>query len=101
VNIAGSSWKLYKGPNGDTTVFSFVADSQVNNFSGNVKHFLKYLVLHQGLPNSQYLTSVGAGELLKFKILNPCADCRTPAGTEPFTGSKADFVVSGYAIAIK
>ncbi|RAL67575.1 hypothetical protein DID88_008330 [Monilinia fructigena] len=30
--IAGVSWKLYFGPNGDTKVFSFVASSPVENF---------------------------------------------------------------------
>ena len=61
VTLAGTSWKLYKGPNGSTTVFSFIAESTVNNFSGNIKRFLHYLVMNQGLPNTQYLTSVGAG----------------------------------------
>ena len=61
VTIAGVSWSLYKGPNGSTTVFSFVASSQVANFSGDVKAFFTYLIANQGLSSSQYLTSVGAG----------------------------------------
>ena len=74
VNLAGSSWSLYKGPNGSTTVFSFVAESQVNSFSGDVKDFIDYLVSNQGLSDSQYLISVGAGKLIEIEILNPCAD---------------------------
>lgn len=61
VTLAGTTWKLYKGPNGSTTVFSFVAESQQTNFSGDLKTFLQYLISNQGLPSSQYLTSIGAG----------------------------------------
>lgn len=59
--IAGTTWKLYKGPNGSTTVFSFVAEQQVTNFSGDLISFFKFLESDQGLPSSQYLTSIGAG----------------------------------------
>jgi len=75
--IAGTSWKLYKGLNGAMTVFSFVASSQVSNFSGDLMTFIKYLETSQGLPSSQYLKSIGAG-------------------TEPFTGTNAVFKVSTY-----
>lgn len=61
VTLAGNSFKLYKGPNGSTTVFSFVAVSEVTSFSGDIKTFLQYLITNQGLSSSQYLTSVGAG----------------------------------------
>lgn len=60
--VAGTSWKLYKGPNGSTTVFSFLADSQVNDFSGDIMDFFDYLTSNEGLPDSQYLISVGAGK---------------------------------------
>lgn len=60
--IAGSNWKLYSGPNGDTTVFSFVADSEITDFHGDIKTFFRHLIHHHGLSKSQYLTSVGAGE---------------------------------------
>lgn len=59
--IDGHSFNLYKGPNGDTTVFSFVAASEITSFSGDVKAFFTYLVDDEGLSSSQYLTSVGAG----------------------------------------
>ena len=59
--IAGSTWKLFKGPNGSTTVFSFVADNQVTNFNGDLMAFFKFLTSSQGLPSSQYVTSIGAG----------------------------------------
>lgn len=67
VTINGVSWKLYKGPNGSTTVYSFVAASTTKSYSGDLKNFFTYLAKNQGYPTSQYLLSIGAG-------------------TEPFTG---------------
>lgn len=65
--IDGVTWKLFSGPNGATTVYSFVAESETSNFSGDLLNFYKYLESSQGFPSSQYLLSIGAG-------------------TEPFTG---------------
>ena len=65
--INGVTWKLYKGPNGSTTVYSFVAESEATNYSGDILNFFKYLESSDGFPSSQYLLSIGAG-------------------TEPFTG---------------
>ena len=59
--LAGHSWSLYKGPNGDTTVFSFVASSEITDFSGDIKDFFDYLTSNEGLSSSQYLISIGAG----------------------------------------
>ena len=81
VKIGNNFFKLYKGPNGSTTVFSFVATSQVANFNGDLKAFLTYLTTSQGLPASQYLISVGAG-------------------TEPFLGQNAVFSTSAYSCAV-
>lgn len=72
VTINGVSWKLYSGPNGSTTVYSFVAASTTNSYSGDIKNFFTYLINNQGYPSSQYLTSLGAG-------------------TEPFTGMLSRF----------
>ncbi|KAF2120139.1 endoglucanase A precursor [Lophiotrema nucula] len=80
--LAGTSWKLYKGTNGQMTVFSFVASSQVTSFSGDLMDFFKYLETNQGLSSSQVLQSVGAG-------------------TEPFTGSNAVLTVSGFSLTQK
>jgi xyloglucan-specific endo-beta-1,4-glucanase len=65
--IAGSSWKLYSGPNGDTTVYSFVATSTITSFNGDLNLFFKYLTSNQGVSTSMVATSL-------------------QAGTEPFTG---------------
>lgn len=79
--IGGVEFKLYSGPNGATTVYSFVATSTTTSFSGDLKDFFTYLIDNEGLSSSQYLTAVGAG-------------------TEPFTGSNADLTVSEYSVAV-
>lgn len=82
VTLAGQSWQLYNGKNGNMNVFSFVATSQVKSFNGDLKEFLTYLTSKQGVPSSQILTSAGAG-------------------TEPFTGSNAVFTTTGYTLSQK
>ncbi|KAE8146150.1 putative xyloglucan-specific endo-beta-1,4-glucanase A [Aspergillus avenaceus] len=80
-NVAGQNWSLYKGPNGQMTVFSFVAPSSVENFSADLNDFLTYLQQNQGLSSSQYLTHV-------------------QAGTEPFSGSNVKFTTSTYSVTV-
>ncbi|RAH45726.1 putative endoglucanase [Aspergillus aculeatinus CBS 121060] len=80
--IAGVNWKLYSGPNGDTTVYSFVADSTTESFSGDLNDFFTYLVDNEGVSDELYLTTL-------------------EAGTEPFTGSNAKLTVSEYSISIE
>ncbi|KAJ6141485.1 concanavalin A-like lectin/glucanase [Penicillium chermesinum] len=77
-NIGGVAWNLYKGSN-SWTVFSFVAQSTINDYSGDMNAFFQYLVQNQGVADSQYLQTIGAG-------------------TEPFTGDSATFNVSPYSI---
>ncbi|KAH6707739.1 concanavalin A-like lectin/glucanase domain-containing protein [Leptodontidium sp. 2 PMI_412] len=77
--ILGTKWNLFKGPNGDTTVFSFVAPSNQGNFEGDLKLFFNYLTSSQGVSTSAVVTSL-------------------QAGTEPFTGSNAVFTTSKYTI---
>ncbi|CZR57005.1 related to endoglucanase I precursor [Phialocephala subalpina] len=81
VTINSVSWNLYKGPNGSTTVYSFVASSSATSYSGDIKNFFTYLATYQSYPTSQYLTSIGAG-------------------TEPFTGSSAVFTTSAYSTVV-
>ncbi|KFY02849.1 hypothetical protein O988_01848 [Pseudogymnoascus sp. VKM F-3808] len=79
--IAGKQWNLYYGLNGNMKVYSFVAPSQVNSFSGDLKEFYTYLVASQGYSASQYITSIGAG-------------------TEPFIGTDAVMKTSGYSVVV-
>lgn len=107
-HVAGKNWKLYKGQNGQMTVFSFVAPSYIQDFSGgmltlsllmsahrlgkkheltflvaaDLKGFFDYLVSNQGMPSNQVLKSIGAG-------------------TEPFVGSNAVFTTSAYSVSPK
>lgn len=80
--IAGITWNLWSGKNGQMTVFSFVAQSQVTSFDGDMLEFATYLSKNQGFSMSQYLLSAGAG-------------------TEPFTGSNAVMKVSAYSLTIE
>lgn len=80
--IAGSSWSLYSGPNGDTTVYSFVASSEIESFSGDMMDFFNYLVDNEGVSDSMYITQL-------------------QAGTEPFTGSNAVFKTSSFTMSVK
>lgn len=79
--IGGVEFKLYSGPNGDTTVYSFVASSEQTSYSGDLINFFKYLEEYEGLSSSQYLLSI-------------------QAGTEPFTGSNAELYTSAYSVSL-
>ena len=81
VDILGTSWNLFNGMNGQMNVFSFVASSNVQNFSGDLTAFTEYLVANQGVSASQILQSVGAG-------------------TEPFIGSNAVLTTSKYSASV-
>jgi xyloglucan-specific endo-beta-1,4-glucanase len=80
VTLAGTSWKLYNGKNGQMNVYSFVATNPVQNFKGDVMEFVNYLTGKQGMPKSQILQSVGAG-------------------TEPFSGNNGVLTTSAYSFA--
>ena len=82
-NIAGYNWDVYKGPNGDMTVFSFLPANgkQINSFDGDVNKLFTYLIKSQGLSNKQFLKSVGAG-------------------TEPTLGQNAVFTTTGYSVKV-
>ncbi|KAF2849149.1 glycoside hydrolase family 12 protein [Plenodomus tracheiphilus IPT5] len=80
VTLAGVSWDLYNGKNGQMNVFSFVrVGSDVKGFKGDLNVFLTYLTSKQGVPKTQILQSAGAG-------------------TEPFSGSNAKLTVSAYSL---
>lgn len=59
--INGVSWQLFKGPNGSTTVFSFVAPSNINSWNGDLKLFFNYLTSSQGVSTNMVVTSLQAG----------------------------------------
>lgn len=62
VRLAGRTWALFIGMNGDMKVYSFVAPESVKSFSADVKHFFNYITNHHGFPaGEQYLTSKSGG----------------------------------------
>ncbi|KAG8948947.1 hypothetical protein FRC04_009148 [Tulasnella sp. 424] len=66
--VNGVTWKLFKGTVSTWTVFSYVAPSEITNFSQDLLPFITYLTANQGISTSQYLVQL-------------------QAGTEPFIGS--------------
>ncbi len=60
VNIAGTSWDLYRGNIG-WNVFSFVRTSNTQSVTFNIRDFLDNLVNRGWVSSSKYLTSVQAG----------------------------------------
>lgn len=81
-SIADATWELYSGTNGDTTVYSFVASSEIEDFSGDMMDFFNYLVSNEGVSDSLYVTQL-------------------QAGTEPFTGTDAVFSTTSYTISVE
>jgi hypothetical protein len=75
--INGVTWNLFEGPNGDTSVFSFVASQTITNWSGDMNKFFSYLVSSQGVSSSMVITSL-------------------QAGTEPFTGELSETQLPKY-----
>ncbi|KAH8682102.1 concanavalin A-like lectin/glucanase domain-containing protein [Xylariales sp. PMI_506] len=81
VTAGGVTFNLYSGPNGATTVYSFVATSTVTSFSADLMTFFDYLTAHEGVSSSYYITSL-------------------QGGTEPFTGTSATFTTSAYSLTV-
>lgn len=79
--IDGHVFNLFSGPNGDTTVYSFVAASPITSFSSDLLPFFKYLNQNEGFSLSQYLTVL-------------------EAGTEPFTGSNVVLTTTQYSVSV-
>ncbi|PIL34901.1 hypothetical protein GSI_02688 [Ganoderma sinense ZZ0214-1] len=81
ISLAGHRWTLWKGPNSNWEVLSFVSeDGDITSFNADLKVFFDYLVKHQGVPSSQYVQTI-------------------QAGTEPFTGS-ASLLTRSYSVAL-
>ena len=54
IQVGGHSWNLWKGPNSNWEVFSFVsADGDLTSFSADLKDFFDYLVQSQGVAGTQ------------------------------------------------
>ncbi|KAJ7099524.1 endocellulase [Mycena belliarum] len=79
--VAGHTWNLWKGPNGNWEVLSFVsATGDLNSFDVDLNDFFTYLIEEQGVASTQFVQSI-------------------QAGTEAFVGT-ANLVTSSYSVSI-
>jgi xyloglucan-specific endo-beta-1,4-glucanase len=79
--VAGSSWDLYSGMNGQMRVFSFVAKSNQESFSADLYEFVSYLSKNQNVSGDQYLQSIGGG-------------------TEPFVGTDGVLTSTSFSLSV-
>lgn len=81
-SIAGHTWNIWKGPNTNWEVISFVSSTgDITNFNVDLNAFFTYLINNQGVAASQYVQAI-------------------QAGTEPFTGN-AVLVTDSYSVSIQ
>ena len=57
----GVSYRLYKGTERGLTVFTFVASGNLDEYSGDLRVFLRILESKNELPETQCLTRIHAG----------------------------------------
>jgi xyloglucan-specific endo-beta-1,4-glucanase len=101
VAVAGRTWDLWIGMNGNMKVYSFVAPQIINSFSADVKQFFSYLQDSQGFPAaSQNLIGMTTLSLfpnrkaIKVRCRNSNLILVFQFGTEAFTGGPATMAVS-------
>ncbi|KAI3332669.1 endoglucanase [Ustulina deusta] len=75
VTVGGKTWDLWIGYNGPMKVFSFVAPQDITTLEFDIKPFFTHITNNQGFPASSQ-------HLITFQF-----------GSEPFTGSNAEFDV--------
>ncbi|KAI8986250.1 endocellulase [Trametes punicea] len=81
IQLAGHTWNLWRGPNSNWQVLSFVsANGDITSFNADLKDFFDYLVQNQGVSSSQFVQAI-------------------QTGTEPFTGS-ASLLTQSYSVAL-
>ncbi|KAI0369402.1 endocellulase [Pilatotrama ljubarskyi] len=81
INLAGHNWNLWRGPNANWQVLSFVSqDGDITNFNADLKEFFDYIVQNQGVSSSQFVQAI-------------------QTGTEPFTGS-ASLLTQNFNVAL-
>ncbi|KAG3191034.1 hypothetical protein PC128_g11090 [Phytophthora cactorum] len=82
VTLGGVEFDLYQGMNKKVKVFSYVAKKTAKSFTADLKQFFDELPADNTLPQTQFLQKL-------------------EAGTEPFQGKNAKFVVSTYSVQVK
>ncbi|KAL5526262.1 hypothetical protein ACEPAF_7985 [Sanghuangporus sanghuang] len=62
INAHGSTWNLFVGSNGTSSVFSFLpTNGTIESFHSDLNVFVKFLILNNGLDQSHVLKAVQAG----------------------------------------
>jgi len=80
-SIAGHTWNLWKGPNANWEVLSFVsAEGDLTDFNVDLKDFFDYLIAEQGVSSSQFVQAI-------------------QTGTEAFTGT-ANLFIKSFSVSI-
>ncbi|VDC05072.1 unnamed protein product [Peniophora sp. CBMAI 1063] len=79
--VAGHTWNLWKGPNSNWEVLSFVSSTgDLTDFNVDLKEFFDYLVQEQGVAATQYVQAI-------------------QTGTEPFVGT-ANLNIHSFSVEI-
>ncbi|KAJ7646816.1 endocellulase [Roridomyces roridus] len=79
--VANHTWNVWKGPNANWQVISFVSSTgDINDFNVDLNAFFTYLVNSQGVASTQYIQAI-------------------QAGTEAFVGT-ANLVTNSYSVSI-
>ncbi|TCD66855.1 hypothetical protein EIP91_000809 [Steccherinum ochraceum] len=82
IEVAGHSWNLWKGPNANWQVLSFVsANGDLTDFDIDLKDIFNYLVQSQGVAATQFLQGI-------------------QTGTEPFVGN-ADLFIENFSVEVQ
>ncbi|KAI0775619.1 endocellulase [Trametes elegans] len=97
--LGGQEWTLWKGPNANWEVFSFVsANGDVTNFNADLKDFFRtYISLHSVAHDTdrslaEYLqNNQGVSQWQYIQLIQ--------TGTEPFTGS-ASLLTENFSVAL-
>ncbi|EIW52355.1 endocellulase [Trametes versicolor FP-101664 SS1] len=81
ISLAGHNWTLWKGPNANWEVLSFVSqDGDITNFNADLKKFFDFIQENYGVASSQFVQAI-------------------QTGTEPFVGS-ASLLINNFNVAL-
>ena len=81
VSVAGHTWDLWKGPNSNWQVLSFVSqDGDITNFNADLKEFFDYIVQNQGVSSSQVSFTSRRWflpvKVVRILISDECSSCK-------------------------
>ena len=96
VTLAGKTWDLWTGYNGEMRVYSFVPPSgTIKTFGADVKEFFSYLEKNHQFPSSQR-NLIGKLDSVEVMIGLLTAHIAFQVSTEAFTGGPATFTCTQF-----